>query len=226
MNRTTSPCQEHFSQNQMRLKSIASCHFERIIKLFMLAASISRLSFVHGFCSRAKPSIRGLVHPPRVCSIVRSSAAITTSTLNEENRATIPFKPRSSSSLAMTKSASPSCIEKGRGGNFHYLSLSIPTMETMEEVGALVAILSKQTDVLFLDGDLGAGKTTFSRGFIECKLGVSDDGCDYEESDNSENTAGSRAEQALRVTSPTYLLSNTYEYIDDEDRATGELTRE
>jgi hypothetical protein len=129
-------------------------------------------------------------------------------------------------------STSASCIEKSLGGNFHSVSLSIPTMETMEEVGALVAILSKQTDVLFLDGDLGAGKTTFSRGFIKCKLGVADDGCGDNESGDCDDTAGARVGQvSLRITSPTYLLSNTYEYREDieyseGDKGSGEPTRE
>jgi len=81
------------------------------------------------------------------------------------------------------------------------LSLSIPTTETMEEVGALISVMSQPTDVIFLDGDLGAGKTTWSRGFIECKLGL----------DDPENDA-----DPVRVTSPTYLLSNTYAYRDDD----------
>jgi tRNA A37 threonylcarbamoyladenosine biosynthesis protein TsaE len=105
-------------------------------------------------------------------------------------------------------------------------------MEMMEEVGALIAILSKQTDVLFLDGDLGAGKTTFSRGFIKCKLGIEGDDYGYDENDDCEDTAATRVGRgSLRITSPTYLLSNTYEYREDvdlseEDIADGEPTRE
>ena len=44
--------------------------------------------------------------------------------------------------------------------------------------------------------DLGAGKTTLARGFVQCKLGAQSYG--------------------LRVTSPTYLLSHTYSYQDEE----------
>jgi hypothetical protein len=44
-------------------------------------------------------------------------------------------------------------------------------------------------DAIFLDGYLGAGKTTFCRGFILCQTGQEDSG--------------------MRFTSPTYLLSNT-----------------
>ena len=47
--------------------------------------------------------------------------------------------------------------------------------------------------------DLGAGKTTLARGFVHCKLGV-----------------GEAQRHALRVTSPTYLLSNTYFYSDED----------
>jgi hypothetical protein len=196
----------------------------------MLIASIFRLDCVHGFFSRATPSICTSLRPPHVRSIVASPATIMTATHSIGTRSSVPVKFQSSSIIAMTKSTS--YIEKSLGGNFHSISLSIPTMETMEEVGALIAILSKQTDVIFLDGDLGAGKTTFSRGFIKCKLGVADDGCDYNESDDCADTTGARVGQAsLRITSPTYLLSNTYEYREDDDyskegKASGEPTRE
>jgi tRNA A37 threonylcarbamoyladenosine biosynthesis protein TsaE len=46
--------------------------------------------------------------------------------------------------------------------------------------------------------DLGAGKTTFARAFIAWKIGM-DEGQGH----------------ALKVTSPTYLLSNTYCYHDE-----------
>ena len=49
-------------------------------------------------------------------------------------------------------------------------------------------------DVLLLHGDLGAGKTTLSRGIITNKL---DD-------------------MSARVTSPTYLLDNIYQYGEDK----------
>jgi hypothetical protein len=93
-------------------------------------------------------------------------------------------------------------------------------MEIMEEVGALIAILSQPTDVLFLDGDLGAGKTTFSRGFIKCKLGIKDEynGDDHVDEDKDDGVGIRRIQQqALRITSPTYLLSNTYVYKEDDN---------
>jgi len=232
MNHTTFGRQEQLSLNQGRLRSIATDKFERLLKFMMLIASIFRLDCVHGFFSRARPSICTSLHPRHARSIAASPATIMTATHRIGTRSSVPFKFQSSSRIAMSMSTSASCIEKSLGGNFHSISLSIPTMETMEEVGALIAIISKQTDVLFLDGDLGAGKTTFSRGFIKCKLGVADDGCDDNESDDSEDTAGARVGQAsLRITSPTYLLSNTYEYREDddygeEDKANGEPTKE
>lgn len=64
----------------------------------------------------------------------------------------------------------------------------------MEDIGSLLATLALDSDtdpvggVIFLQGDLGAGKTTFARGFVRAATGDAD----------------------LRVTSPTYLLSNTY----------------
>eukprot|EP00527_Entomoneis_sp_CCMP2396_P002746 CAMPEP_0198144350 /NCGR_PEP_ID=MMETSP1443-20131203/14889_1 /TAXON_ID=186043 /ORGANISM="Entomoneis sp., Strain CCMP2396" /LENGTH=273 /DNA_ID=CAMNT_0043807727 /DNA_START=182 /DNA_END=1003 /DNA_ORIENTATION=- len=77
------------------------------------------------------------------------------------------------------------------------LILYIPTAEDMEDFGGLLASLvldddeskgSKTADLILLDGDLGAGKTALSRGFIQTALGNFD----------------------MLVTSPTYLLSNTY----------------
>mmetsp|Transcript_34539 Transcript_34539/g.63751 ORF Transcript_34539/g.63751 Transcript_34539/m.63751 type:complete len:297 (+) Transcript_34539:91-981(+) len=72
--------------------------------------------------------------------------------------------------------------------NNYSINLSIPTPEDMEDIGGLLSIDSTKGDVILLDGDLGAGKTCFSRGFIRGRTGSEDE----------------------RVTSPTYLLSNTY----------------
>lgn len=44
--------------------------------------------------------------------------------------------------------------------------LEIPDEQQMEQLGALFARLIKPPALLFLQGDLGMGKTTFSRGFI------------------------------------------------------------
>eukprot|EP00532_Pseudo-nitzschia_australis_P019042 CAMPEP_0168287440 /NCGR_PEP_ID=MMETSP0142_2-20121227/2263_1 /TAXON_ID=44445 /ORGANISM="Pseudo-nitzschia australis, Strain 10249 10 AB" /LENGTH=255 /DNA_ID=CAMNT_0008232825 /DNA_START=719 /DNA_END=1486 /DNA_ORIENTATION=+ len=124
------------------------------------------------------------------------------------------------------KKHSSSAEAKVCDDDFYSMSLSIPTMEMMEEVGALIAVLSQPTDVLFLDGDLGAGKTTFSRGFIKCKLGIVDDDDDDDaddttsdnDNDNISDSGAARVQDAsLRITSPTYLLSNTYEYIESDD---------
>ena len=52
----------------------------------------------------------------------------------------------------------------------------------------MLSVNSFPGDVILLDGDLGAGKTCFSRGFVRAKTGLPDE----------------------RVTSPTYLLSNAY----------------
>eukprot|EP00957_Ditylum_brightwellii_P098505 7503972-Ditylum_brightwellii.AAC.1 len=76
--------------------------------------------------------------------------------------------------------------------NSYSLQLSIPTSEDMEDVGAIISMGTKGGDTILLDGDLGAGKTCFSRGFVRARTGYID----------------------LRVTSPTYLLSNTYEADD------------
>lgn len=66
------------------------------------------------------------------------------------------------------------------------------TDEDMEYLGEQIADYCDKGDVLLLTGDLGAGKTTISRGLIRKKLG----------------------DNYLRVTSPTYLLDNIYQYDD------------
>jgi hypothetical protein len=83
--------------------------------------------------------------------------------------------------------------------SFYTLKLRIPTSEDMEEMGALLSVLASPPDAIFLDGDLGAGKTSLSRGFILCKTGQEGSGT------------------SMRVTSPTYLLSNTYLFQQEEN---------
>lgn len=68
------------------------------------------------------------------------------------------------------------------------LKLSVPTPEDMEDVGAILSMGTTAGDTILLGGDLGAGKTCFSRGFVRARTG----------------------DDELRVTSPTYLLCNTY----------------
>mmetsp|Transcript_7266 Transcript_7266/g.12064 ORF Transcript_7266/g.12064 Transcript_7266/m.12064 type:complete len:184 (-) Transcript_7266:326-877(-) len=68
------------------------------------------------------------------------------------------------------------------------LKLSVPTPEDMEDVGAILSMGTTAGDTILLGGDLGAGKTCFSRGFIRARTGDVD----------------------MRVTSPTYLLCNAY----------------
>ena len=91
--------------------------------------------------------------------------------------------------------------------SFYTLKLSIPTSEDMEEMGALLSVLASPPDAIFLDGDLGAGKTSLSRGFILCKTGQEDD-----------DDSSTKSRSSMRVTSPTYLLSNTYLYQPEENK--------
>jgi len=69
------------------------------------------------------------------------------------------------------------------------LQLSIPTAQDMEDLGAILSMDTSAGDVLCLQGDLGAGKTCLSRGFIQTRTRLHDDN---------------------KVTSPTYLLTNIY----------------
>jgi tRNA threonylcarbamoyl adenosine modification protein YjeE len=64
----------------------------------------------------------------------------------------------------------------------------------MEDIGGILSVNTVAGDVILLDGDLGAGKTCFSRGFIRGRTG----------------RRGGDETDKIRVTSPTYLLSNTY----------------
>lgn len=66
--------------------------------------------------------------------------------------------------------------------------------EEIEALGARLSEVAGVGDVLLLRGDLGAGKTTLARGLIRHKF------CD----------------ETLRVTSPSYLLDNSYEYGEDQ----------
>ncbi len=45
------------------------------------------------------------------------------------------------------------------------MKLEIPTSEAMERFGESLALVAKAGDVIVLTGELGAGKTTFARGF-------------------------------------------------------------
>ncbi len=183
----------------------------------MLIATIFRSDCVNGFFSRVTPSMYASIHRCHARSIVTSLGTVGAMAPSKGSRISRRFTFQSSYLQAMSKSTS-SFVRKSEDDNSHSIFLSVPTMEVMEEVGALLAVLSQQTDVLFLDGDLGAGKTTFSRGFIKCKLGIADDVSDNEDNDDDDDTSGARVEDAsLRITSPTYLLSNTYEYRDDDD---------
>jgi len=73
--------------------------------------------------------------------------------------------------------------------NWSRIEICVPTPDDMEDIGGILSVGSTGGDVILLDGDLGAGKTCFSRGFVRGRTGRYDE----------------------RVTSPTYLLSNSYD---------------
>ena len=68
----------------------------------------------------------------------------------------------------------------------------------MERLGGLFGATARNGFTICLSGDLGAGKTVFSRGFLRAASGDS----------------------RMRVTSPTYLLDNAY---DGRDGLPGDL---
>ena len=84
----------------------------------------------------------------------------------------------------------PSAGQWTSGDVPHSWRITCATDEAMENLGQRLGPLVGNADVILLKGDLGAGKTTFSRGLIRAKFDDED----------------------MRVTSPSYLLDNTYEY--------------
>ena len=75
------------------------------------------------------------------------------------------------------------------------LLLHVQSSEGMEALGSALSEGTLPGDCLCLAGDLGAGKTTFSRAFIRSRLG----------------------DPGLRVTSPSYLLDQVYDVYEDEN---------
>jgi Threonylcarbamoyl adenosine biosynthesis protein TsaE len=101
------------------------------------------------------------------------------------------------------------CSKEETLNNSHYssrtLSISVPTEDDMEQIGAFLSSLLLRSDsipsassgmVIFLNGGLGAGKTVFARGFIRSAVCSGD----------------------MVVTSPTYLLSNRYDVAGENQR--------
>jgi len=197
---------------------------QRLKYVIMMIVSMLHIDHIYGLLSRATPSIRASyrLHRSSFSTVYSMATRLSSRTMRP-----MPFSLRPLSSTETSKLKQSYSVETNRGDDIYSISLSIPTMEIMEEVGALIAVLSQPSDVLFLDGDLGAGKTTFSRGFIKCKLGIGDDYSDYDDGIDIDDTAThsgvARVQQAsLRITSPTYLLSNTYEYTEDDDMGDGD----
>jgi len=89
--------------------------------------------------------------------------------------------------VRMTNSHAEDATEAKNNGS--RIEICVPTPDDMEDIGGILSVGSTGGDVILLDGDLGAGKTCFSRGFVRGRTGRYDE----------------------RVTSPTYLLSNSYD---------------
>mmetsp|Transcript_31020 Transcript_31020/g.46780 ORF Transcript_31020/g.46780 Transcript_31020/m.46780 type:complete len:249 (-) Transcript_31020:47-793(-) len=89
--------------------------------------------------------------------------------------------------VRMTNSHAEDSTETTNSGS--RIEICVPTPDDMEDIGGILSVGSTGGDVILLDGDLGAGKTCFSRGFVRGRTGRYDE----------------------RVTSPTYLLSNSYD---------------
>ena len=71
-------------------------------------------------------------------------------------------------------------------------TVRVGSPEAMESLGADLARRTGAGDTVCLHGDVGAGKTCFARGFIRART----------------------EDPGLRVTSPSYLLDNSYEADD------------
>ena len=100
------------------------------------------------------------------------------------------------STSMFSSSSSPNEMSSSRPTTTHeLLKLKLNTHNDMIEFGSLMAMITTPPDSILLLGDLGSGKTTFSKGFIQTKTS------DFES----------------RITSPTYLLSNTYEYYEEDN---------
>lgn len=86
------------------------------------------------------------------------------------------------------------CINKLQETNSNSWSITCKTAEEIEGFGSMIGSVAGNSDVILLKGDLGAGKTTFTRGLIRNKFDDED----------------------MIVTSPSYLLDNAYEYEEDQ----------
>ncbi|CAM9893774.1 unnamed protein product [Scytosiphon promiscuus] len=91
--------------------------------------------------------------------------------------------------LSFAKGAGPKIEEDAGNTRAASVKIRVTSPEEMEETGAFFGTDSGPGDVVLLSGDLGAGKTCFARGFVRARLG----------------------DAGLAVTSPSYLLDNTYE---------------
>lgn len=67
------------------------------------------------------------------------------------------------------------------------MKLEVPTSEAMERLGESLARVARAGDVIVLTGELGAGKTTFARGF------------------------GRALELATPMSSPTFVVARTHQ---------------
>ena len=110
------------------------------------------------------------------------------SSWRRRQRRTTCFFPDSHPSIRCIATRQDALTTNNYNNTAYSLTLCIPTPEDMQDMGGLLSVHTQRGDILFLDGDLGAGKTCFSRGFVRARTGAWDE----------------------RVTSPTYLLSNCY----------------
>ena len=124
-----------------------------------------------------------------LCDVRQPPSSMVTTTIIRSAKRTSSIKHRRSSNTSTIIMHNSNTEEDDDDDEEEYtLTLNIPTPDDMEDIGALLSVNSYAGDIILLDGDLGAGKTCFSRGFIRARIGSMNE----------------------RVTSPTYLLSNTY----------------
>ena len=160
-----------------------------------MSSSLS-LQALHHLTPKAM-GVRALLAASMIAPSVVASAAVH---VHSPGRALGAALVRRRAASTAARSARRSCATAAAGDAAvntaapHLPPLLVPSAEEMESLGGALAQGTTAGDVVFLTGDLGAGKTSLCRGFIRGRTG----------------------DPRLRVTSPSYLLDQSYETGDED----------